>query len=185
MTFIYLLVAAVGYHALGNEHAEYLQKWADKYKGDSAATTVANLMLAIHVLTGYAINGNVFNRTLLNLLVPTDRHNSRFAWSGVASLTLGASFVAANLVPGLDGLLSLIGSVCGTSLTFLIPASCALKLFRDTMGKGELVLHGVVIAMALFLLVFGTYSAGLGLKEDYNQSTHPFSCGTGKRGTAT
>jgi hypothetical protein len=94
----------------------------------------------------------------------------------VVALTLSSSFGAANLVPGLDGLLSLIGSVCGTSLTFLIPAGCALKLLRHTMGKGELLLHGVVIVLAVFLLVFGTYSAGLGLKADYNQSAHPFSC---------
>ena len=32
--------------------AEYLQKWANKNASDDAGTTVANLMLALHVLTG-------------------------------------------------------------------------------------------------------------------------------------
>ena len=50
MTFIYTLVAAFGYHALGAD-AEYLQKWADENRSRSRSTTVANVMLAIHVLT--------------------------------------------------------------------------------------------------------------------------------------
>lgn len=137
-------------------------------------------MLAIHVLSGYAINGNVFNTTLLSLLVPAKLQSSRLAWATVAATTLTGSFTLANLVPGLDGLLSLVGAVCGTSLTFVIPASCALKLnLQDQlkMCSAEKMSHCIVILLALALLLFGSYSAGLGLLDDFNQSSHPFSCG--------
>ena len=244
MTFIYTLVAAFGYHALGAD-AEYLQKWADENRSRSRSTTVANVMLAIHVLTGrckretflprfcsralmdciaplrrggdaihqcpldavalcflltsallmtsshsegYAINGNVFNTTLLSLLVPAKLQSSRLAWATVAATTLTGSFTLANLVPGLDGLLSLVGAVCGTSLTFLIPASCALKLNRMhalKMRSAEKMSHCIVILLALALLLFGSYSAGLGLLDDFNSSSHPFSCGGSNNNTPT
>lgn len=181
MTFIYILVAAVGYKALGAEHAEYLQKWADENRTTETATTVANFMLAVHVLTGYAINGNVFNTTLLGLMVPANKQGSRLAWAAVATVTLSGSFVVANLVPGLDGLLSLVGSVCGTSLTFLIPAGLALKLNKMRMlkmGPAERTLHCTIIGLALLLLFFGSYSAGVGLRADFNDTSRAFSCGS-------
>lgn len=174
MTTTYLAVAVAGYHLMGGG-SEYLQKWASKHAAHDVRTTVANVMLALHVLTGYAINGNVWNRSMVQSLVPQRRRSSRAAWASVVAATLACSFAAANVVPGLDGLLSLVGSVCGVSLTFLIPATCALSLLD--MRPAERYLHCTVCALGFALMAFGTYSALRGLAADFADSPSPFSCG--------
>ena len=136
----------------------YLHEWADEHVGGTAATTAANVLLILHVLSGYVINGNVFNHVMADTILPTRLRQSRLGWFLVTSLTVGGAFVLANILPSLSALLSVLGATCGLALTFIFPPAFALRLYRNTMDTVERYTHIVVLVFAGLALPLCTYA---------------------------
>eukprot|EP00039_Didymoeca_costata_P025424 m.13251 g.13251 ORF g.13251 m.13251 type:complete len:502 (-) comp4820_c0_seq1:88-1593(-) len=186
MTSVYLIVALLGYYAMGSD-STYLQTWADDVMGNSLVTTLANALLAIHVMVGYAINGNVFNKALFKALfarkdgaeVAADMVDSKpgnLPWFGVTCITVFGAYLFANLVGDLDGLISLIGAFCGTCLTILFPVAAVMHLQKKFLGPLEKVGHSIIFLAGLALLGFGSYSSCIEIYKDAKASGGPFSC---------
>jgi len=173
MTATYLVVGVAGYALLGTE-ADYLNKWDNDTNPTAWRTVAANIMLIIHVMTGYTINGNVMNQAIAEGVF--GRSRSRRAWFGVTVITLAASWTLSNAIPTLGLLISFIGATCGVMLTFLIPIACGFKLLRSGWSPRVLAGHATVLAAALALLGVGTWTTSTRLVAGIANHTKSFQC---------
>lgn len=89
----------------------------------------------------------------------------RRSWTVITLGTAISAFVLANVVGGLDNIVSFIGATCGVALTFLVPASLALKMLPMTMP--ERAGHIVVMVLGTGLVGLGSYSSISGLVKEY------------------
>lgn len=58
-------------------------------------------------------------------------------------------------VPGFGGFVGFIGSFCGATLAFILPAVCHLVLFNDNMSRIQQVLDYFMIAFGFTGMIFG------------------------------
>eukprot|EP00051_Salpingoeca_urceolata_P028721 m.487943 g.487943 ORF g.487943 m.487943 type:complete len:472 (-) comp25381_c0_seq1:122-1537(-) len=177
MTFVYALVGSIGYSFLGSS-AEYLQDYVDQRDGLKASTTVANGMLIFHVLAGYVINGNVMNHKIHEALHKRGKTIShpKVAWAAVTGMTVAVSFVVANLIPFLQDLLSVLGATCGFALTFVFPASFALKYLGSQLSLVDKCVHWFVLVVSIVCMGVGSYATIKSLVEKIEHSAVPFEC---------
>jgi len=130
------------------------------------------------VLSGFVINGNVFNHAINERAVPEKHQQRRLTWFIVTLVTVSGSFALANLLPDLSALISVVGATCGLALTFVFPASIMLKLQRKQhTGTYKMVVHWVVLGIALVCLGVCSYATIYNLVHTLSKSAHhPFAC---------
>lgn len=170
---------AIGYYYLGSG-AIYLQDWVDANRAKLTTTSVANVCLIFHVLSGFIINGNVFNHALNDRIVPRKHRKSRLAWFLVSLVTVSGSFALANVLPNLSALISVVGATCGLALTFIFPASFILRLKRkDGVPHRKLIIHWLILCVAIVGLGICSFATVSNLIHEVQKSKHrPFSCST-------
>eukprot|EP00040_Diaphanoeca_grandis_P013445 m.67974 g.67974 ORF g.67974 m.67974 type:complete len:460 (-) comp23894_c0_seq1:35-1414(-) len=178
MTTVYVGVGVAGYVMMGATTA-YFNAWSNDNFPKAGETTAANVMLIIHVLTGYIINGNIFNRIVCNVLMRGDKGRERkqfrrATWAAATIITLSTSFFLSNMIPTLSYIISLIGATSGTFLTFIFPPWAAIAgTCRSTQHTR---LHTGVLGVAILILILGTYSSMSSLVKGIAHSPPPFRC---------
>eukprot|EP00050_Salpingoeca_kvevrii_P000857 m.157537 g.157537 ORF g.157537 m.157537 type:complete len:441 (+) comp10231_c3_seq1:351-1673(+) len=176
MTTVYAIVGIVGYSIMGSG-AMYIIDFVDEHDGSSVKTSVANVMLILHVLSGYVINGNVMNHALNDRFNSGRLHESRVAWFGVTVVTVCVSFTLSNLLPNLGDLIGVLGASCGYTLTFVFPVLFALKLIDERLTARERMTHYCVLALTVVTIILSTYATLKTLIDNYrDESNPPFHC---------
>jgi len=161
MIGVYSLVVSVGYYYLG-ESAEYLMDVLDGSNGQPdhpAPNAISNGFLIIHVLVGYAINGNVMNKAIYALFQSDKEPTDSLWWLFATSITLVVSFILANVVPDLSEILGLVGASFGYALTFVFPAVFWLRIVpKEQQSDLAFGGHVAVLVMAVGVISIGMYA---------------------------
>ncbi|RSL65286.1 hypothetical protein BHE90_000308 [Fusarium euwallaceae] len=142
---------------------------------------IVSTTLTIHVPSKY-----IFVRLLRD-----SKHlaaNTMVHWTTWLGCTFGIAFVAyviASAIPVFGGLISLVGALLGTLMSFQ-PMGCMWLYDNWSSGKASpsvrwvlMVLFSVsVIILGTFLMVAGTYGSVVGIIDSYNMDggSKPFSC---------
>ncbi|RSL74787.1 hypothetical protein CEP53_000036 [Fusarium sp. AF-6] len=160
----------------------------------------ASIRTLSHVAYGMAIPGLIVSTTLtihdpskyvFVRLLRDSKHlaaNTMVHWATWLGCTFSTAFVAyiiASAIPVFGGLVSLIGALLGTLMSFQ-PMGCMWLYDNWSRGKASpsvqwvlMVLFSVsVIIMGTFLMVAGTYGSIVGIIDSYNMDgrSKPFSC---------
>ena len=125
-----------------------------------------------------------FIRTLRgteHLSRPTAKH--WITWFGYTAGVSLTAYVIASAIPVFGGLVSLVGALLGTLMSFQ-PMGCMWlydnwhRSNRDWRWKGMVAWSIFVILSGTFLLIGGTYGSLVGIIDSYNKNggTKPWSC---------
>lgn len=104
-------------------------------------------------------------------------HNTFIHWAAWLGLTFGialASYIIASAIPVFGGLVSLIGALLGTLMSFQ-PMGCMWLYDNWTAGKTTkstkwmlmVAWSGFVIVSGTFLMIAGTYGSVVGIMDSY------------------
>ena len=179
MTGVYTVFAALGYHLMG-ALSLYVIDYVDDHDSTGPATTSANAMLIIHVMSGYLINGNVMNHVVYNAIYPpvhAGQSIPRVRWAIATSCTLVASFIISNLIPNLGDLVGVLGATCGCVLTFVFPALFSLKILGARLSNMYRYGHALVLFLVFTFMMIASYATIKKLVDDWKDlKTAPFNC---------
>lgn len=106
--------------------------------------------------------------------------NSLIHWATWLGCTFGVTVVAyiiASAIPVFDGLVSLIGALLGTLMSFQ-PMGCMWLYDNWSQGKVDrtkkwilmVCFSGFVVVSGTFLMISGTYGSAVGIAETYKES---------------
>jgi hypothetical protein len=112
---------------------------------------------------------------------PTARH--WITWFGFTAAVSLTAYIIASAIPVFGGLVSLVGALLGTLMSFQ-PMGCMWlydnwhRSNRDWKWKGMVAWSIFVIVSGTFLLIGGTYGSIVGIIDSYNKDggTSPWSC---------
>jgi hypothetical protein len=112
---------------------------------------------------------------------PTTKH--WITWFGFTAAVSLTAYVIASAIPVFGGLVSLVGALLGTLMSFQ-PMGCMWlydnwhRSNRDWKWKGMVAWSIFVIVAGTFLLIGGTYGSIVGIIDSYNKDggTKPWSC---------
>lgn len=106
-------------------------------------------------------------------------------WLGCTFGTALIAYIVASAIPVFGGLVSLIGALLGTLMSFQ-PMGCMWLYDNWSKGKGTrsvqwilmVLFSGFVIILGTFLMVAGTYGSIVGIIDSYKGTggSKPFSC---------
>jgi len=177
--FIYVVVVL----AAGPDPPEFLLDVFQRQKDSSSsvAARFAGLFLFGHVAVSYAINQQAFAATVLaRIYGPTKTTRTR--WLAATATLTAISWAIANAVPFFDDLVSLIGALTSTPLSFAIPAALyqlAVRRHRHTKATGLVSRHHSYRLLLLFsiaVLVVGTAGAIASIVNHWKHVKRPFHC---------
>eukprot|EP00656_Telonema_subtile_P043966 TRINITY_DN50270_c0_g1_i2.p1 TRINITY_DN50270_c0_g1~~TRINITY_DN50270_c0_g1_i2.p1 ORF type:complete len:394 (+),score=71.81 TRINITY_DN50270_c0_g1_i2:95-1276(+) len=181
MTLVYGSVTATGYHYMGDQSVDNMMKVLTS--GPQKA--LANALLILHVLVGYIINGNVMNHEVTARLSAclgsshAPAGPTRALWLCATSITVGISFVLANIIPNLSVILGLVGATFGYTLSFVFPALFWFQLVLPAEAKKskQRMWHGLVLVLAVGAIGLGSYAEVSKLVDVFKLSLKsPFGC---------
>lgn len=177
MTVVYMSVSVIGYHIMGG-NALYVNAYVNKYDSSAALTTAGNVMLILHVMSGYAINANVLTHAVMRMWVRPQHHTSRATWLLITAVMVAVAITVANLIPTLGDIISVLGATFGYMLTFVFPSVFALRLFQGIHSRGtaDRVQHWVILGLAVLAIGIGSYSTIWQFVEDVQSQGKPFHC---------
>lgn len=132
LVFVYLLTAAVGYAAFGDQVYSPILCNLPRKGPLGRLTAVTKLLVAFHVLTAYPILMNVLVRE-----IEVGLRMERSSWSAVEQLAAGTAHravwvalttVVALYVPYFPEFMTLVGAICLTMIVFVLPVVFGWKL---------------------------------------------------------
>lgn len=160
--------------------------------GDAPAVPSARkeLLNAVHISTDFSIVPSVPPRTRrrwswskskaaarMERMRASHHRKARLAWLATTSTALAAAFVSANLLPTPRHIIALVGALCGFSLTFVIPAASALRVFAKSLTRPQCILHWTVATFGALATFIGAYATAKELIHAWKDSDNkPFHC---------
>ncbi|KAF5847286.1 hypothetical protein GGP41_000043 [Bipolaris sorokiniana] len=184
MTSIYIAIGVVVYYYCGSYVASPALGSAGVLMkkvcyGLALPGLLASVVLVTHLVAKY-----FFIRTLRgteHLSRPTAKH--WITWFGYTAGVSLTAYVIASAIPVFGGLVSLVGALLGTLMSFQ-PMGCMWlydnwhRSNRDWRWKGMVAWSIFVILSGTFLLIGGTYGSLVGIIDSYNKNggTKPWSC---------
>ncbi|KAJ1978369.1 hypothetical protein H4R34_003227 [Dimargaris verticillata] len=156
---MYLLVAIVGYQVYGDQVKSPIYDSLPT----NAATTVAILMLAAHVILAAPMMLTTFALEIEENFHITTAYMSKsrefitraiFRTATVVVITIPAMFLP------VKSLMALVGSLSNSLIIYALPVVCYWRLFGiRSMNVAWLVLSGLCIVTAVMACIFGTIDA--------------------------
>ena len=171
---IYGSVALVGYYLMGGG-AIYINTYVNACYSSDIKTYAGNVMLVLHVMSGYVINANVLSNAINRLWVPIEDQNRRVIWFFITLTTVLVVFVVANMIPTLSDMIGILATTFGYTLTFIFPAIFALKIFSREATSSDKALHYFVLIGCSVAICLGTYATVVQLIKDLDGVSF-FSC---------
>ncbi|KAL1793804.1 hypothetical protein ACET3X_007225 [Alternaria dauci] len=184
MTSIYIAIGVVVYYYCGSYVASPALGSAGVLMkkvcyGLALPGLLASVILVTHLVAKY-----FFIRTLRgtkHLTHPTAKH--WITWFGFTAAVSLTAYIIASAVPVFGGLVSLVGALLGTLMSFQ-PMGCMWlydnwhRSNRDWKWKAMVAWSVFVIVSGTFLLIGGTYGSIVGIIDSYNKDggTKPWSC---------
>ena len=163
---LYLVVGVGGYLTYGDHVASDILK---SYPEDAMLPVIARIAIAFVVTTCYPMQIHPGRNSLVSILCafcPRGLIESVGGAEGTTlhvfatSLIVVSTIGVALCVTSLGVMLTVIGSICSTSVTFIVPGGCYVVLFREggwrakrLLALGHLVL-GIIIAPLCLVLTF-------------------------------
>jgi len=175
MTSIYVAIGVVVYYYCGSYVASPALGSAGVLMkkvcyGLALPGLLASVVLVTHLVAKY-----FFIRTLRgtkHLSHPTTKH--WVTWFGFTAAVSLTAYVIASAIPVFGGLVSLVGALLGTLMSFQ-PMGCMWlydnwhRSNRDWRWKGMVAWSIFVIVAGTFLLIGGTYGSIVGIIDSYNK----------------
>ena len=169
---LYLLVGIGGYLTYGDQVESDILK---SFPEGSTLPVIARLAVAFVVTTCYPMQINPGRNSLVSIITtfcPPGLVQRLGGAQGTplhilaTSLLVAGSIGVALVVSSLGKMLSVIGAICSTSVTFIVPGGCYVVLYREggwrlkrLFALGQLVL-GIIIAPLCLVLTFLPQKAG-------------------------
>lgn len=180
---LFIVPAAIGFAFLGQySTAPAFGSLQETYKKASFAfVIVPTIVIGV-------IYSNVSSKYIYKRVMGNSEHQHRNTvqgWAPWVLITAGIwaiGFIFAEVIPSMGDFLSLLGSIFDSQFGFIYWAVAYYHLHKGAFFKGPLrslntVFHVVAMAVGLFLLGPGLYTAVEAIKVDYAGATRPaFSC---------
>ncbi|KAF2009393.1 transmembrane amino acid transporter [Aaosphaeria arxii CBS 175.79] len=193
MTVLYIVVGVVVYYYCGSFVASPALGSAGPLLkkvcyGLALPGLIVSMTLVCHITAKYFFIRFFRGTKHLN-------HNTMIhwvSWLGLTGAVCIVAYIIASAIPNFGALVSLIGALFGTLMTF---QSMGMMWFYDhwTKGKAEkstrwmslVFWAGFIIASGTFLMIAGTYGSVLGIKDTYSGSNGPtaWSCADNSNST--
>lgn len=163
---LYLLVGIGGYLTYGSAVASDILK---SYPEESTLPVIARVAVAFVVTTCYPMQIHPGRNSLVSIITtfcPPGLIQRVGGAQGTTLHVLSTSLIVAGsigvalVVKSLGKMLTVIGAICSTSVTFIVPGGCYVVLYRERgwdfkrlVALGQLVL-GIIIAPLCLVLTF-------------------------------
>eukprot|EP00298_Acanthocystis_sp_HF-20_P014836 c20922_g2_i1.p1 GENE.c20922_g2_i1~~c20922_g2_i1.p1 ORF type:complete len:391 (+),score=111.99 c20922_g2_i1:238-1410(+) len=191
MFLIYASIMTVSYSAMGDKVPDFLVLVISP----SVTSQITNCLLAFHVTVSYTLYQQVLVRQVhtmyahhvarhSSIVNHTTKDSTHFVRSSVQWLVLSSFFLLcacmiANLVPFFSDLVSLIGSLVLSLISYVYPALFfyrSSKLMTFEIAPFEKFVTVLLITFGLLLFFVGTYSNVDSIISKWQDNKQPFSC---------
>jgi hypothetical protein len=178
----FLLVGIGGYYFVGDQVAGMI--------GDTipfgAAFRLAAICLLTHMVVTFIVKGIILCRAAHSMVdKDAEGDDSSHAWQMWAYIVTTVTFLAwliANVVPFFNELVDLTGASLTPVCCYIVPIVCYLRWVHDfgskayALGAFEATILMVELALAVSLLVFGTYFSVSRIIDTWDTFGPPFGC---------
>lgn len=149
-------------------------------------TSVAGILMVVHLLVSYTICQQVLVRASCIFLVPSAvlaGVKARVKWFCVSTTLLCLAWVVANLIPHFSDIVNITGGLLSTQLAFTVPAVLYVTLWQQRFLKRSTGMRSIaivcfaILCMSAFCTISGTISNFILLIEHFGDGADsPFGC---------
>lgn len=180
---LYLLVGLVSYTFSGENASDSILKEVDPSTNGALLSTAA-VFLCLHLMVSYFIIACAFHRNMHEIISPSTVEDNgikgRLVWFAISLVTLIFSYVVSNGVYFFDSLVSLLGSIFGPILAFMVPIWFYWLAYSKNDREIPLYQKIFLIVLVIYsfvLLTAGTAANVISLLDNFsNTGTVPFQC---------
>jgi len=182
LLIIYVLVCAVSYSKCGPKTPGELLTVLPK----SGITSVAGVLMVLHLLVTYTILQQVLVRAICVYFVPRavlPGRKGHVQWFFVSATVICLSWVLANVIPYFSDIVNITGGLLSTQCAFTVPCTLYLALWKQGFlktGRGTQFLaiaSAATLLLSAYCTISGTISNVILLQQHAAEGGEsPFGC---------